>query len=305
MNYELFIAKRLFSGLNKEKKRLSKPIVRIAQISIAMGVAVMLISISVSIAFKKEIKRKTVGFNSHIQVVNMDLNRSYETQFIYSDSSFEKKIKKIPEISYIQKYATKASVIKTKGKVEGVVIKGVTSDYDFSFFKNNLTSGRLPDFKTSKKSNEILISEKLAKKLNVGLGDTVRAYFMQKHIRLRRFKIAGLFNTGMPELDKMYVFADIRHIQKLNSWKENQISGYEISLKDFDKLDEVKNKINEIIGYGIKKDAPNMKVQTIKEMYPLIFEWIALFDTNVWVILILVSLVAGFNMISGLLVIVL
>jgi len=232
LNYELLIAKRLYSGLNREKKRLSKPIVIIAQTSIALGVAVMLISISVSIGFKKEIKRKTVGFNSHIQIINMDMNHSYETEYIYSDPKLEHNIKNIKDVEYIQKYCTKASVIKTKNKVEGIIIKGVDKNYNFSFFENNLVEGKIPNFNTSTKSNKILISKRLATILKLKLNDTVRAYFMQKHIRLRRFIISGIYDSGMPELDKTFAFADIRHIQKLNNWDNNKISGYEIKQKN-------------------------------------------------------------------------
>ncbi len=305
MNYELFIAKRLYKGLNRNKKQLSKPIVIITQISIALGVAVMLISISVSLGFKREIKRKTSGFNAHIQIVNLDLNKSYETKYIFTNKKLEDRIKALPYVVNVQKFSTKASVLKSKVHVEGVILKGVDSNYNFSFFKENLISGNIPDFKKTEKSNKILISKRLTQKLGLNLGDTLKAYFIQKHIRLRKFVISGIFNTGMAELDKTFAFIDLKHIQKLNSWKSNQISGYEIILSDFSKIDEVKNEIKQIIGYKIYKDKPNLKVQTIKDKYPLIFEWISLFDTNVWVILILVSLVAGFNMISGLLVIVL
>ena len=304
MKLDYFIAKRIYSD-KESKKQLSKPIIKIAQISIALGIVVMLISISVTVGFKNQIKSKTVGFGSHIQIVNYDLNNSYESIPITKDNDLINRIKSIEGVKFVQEYATKAAVFKNNRQVEGIILKGVNSTFNSEFFSKNITQGEVFDINDTIKSNQILISEKTAKSLKVSLGDTILTYFIQKPIRFRKFVITGIYNTGIPELDKMYAIIDIKHIQKLNKWKNNMISGYEVNITNFDDIDITKQLVQNEVGYGVYKDKQKLRVESIKDVFPMLFEWIGLFDANVWVILILITAVAGFNMVSGLLVIIL
>jgi len=304
LKLDYFIAKRIYSD-KESKKQLSKPIIKIAQISIALGIVVMLISISVTVGFKNQIKSKTVGFGSHIQIVNYDLNNSYESIPITKDNDLINRIKSIEGVKFVQEYATKAAVFKNNRQVEGIILKGVNSTFNSEFFSKNITQGEVFDINDTIKSNQILISEKTAKSLKVSLGDTILTYFIQKPIRFRKFVITGIYNTGIPELDKMYAIIDIKHIQKLNKWKNNMISGYEVNITNFDDIDITKQLVQNEVGYGVYKDKQKLRVESIKDVFPMLFEWIGLFDANVWVILILITAVAGFNMVSGLLVIIL
>ena len=304
MNFELFIAKRIYSN-NDSGKKLSKPIIKIAQISIALGIIVMLISISVTVGFKNEIRNKTVGFGSHIQIVNYDTNNSFESIPITKNIDLTSKIQNIEGVKFVQEYATKAAVFKNKIQVEGIILKGVNSSFNSKFFSKNIISGNVFRVNDSLKSNNILISEKTSKVLKIEVGDTVLTYFIQKPIRFRKFIVSGIFNTGIPELDKMYAIIDIKHIQKLNKWNRNQISGLEVNINNFNDIDKTKKLVQNTIGYGVYKDKQKLKVESIKDVFPMLFEWISLFDANVWVILILITAVAGFNMVSGLLVIIL
>ena len=304
MNFEFFVAKRIFFNKNKGKN-ISKPIVKIAQIGIILGISIMLISISVAIGFKNEIKKKTVGFGSHIQIINYDSNNSFETNPIKKNDDLISKITKIEDIKHIQVFATKTAVFRTKTNVNGIILKGVDNNFNWNFFKQNIIKGDTFTIYPHTKSKNIVISKKTANLLDLNVNDTILTYFIQKPIRFRKFIISGIFETGMAELDKMFAIVDIKQIQKLNKWKDNQISGYEINIDNFDKIDIIKQKIQDKIGYDYTKEGGLLKIETIKDKFPMLFDWISLFDTNVWVILILITLVAGFNMVSGLLVIIL
>ena len=304
MNLDLFIAKRIYSDKDN-KKHLSKPIIKIAQISIALGIIVMLISISITVGFKNQIRNKTVGFGSHIQIVNYDLNNSYESIPIKKNDNLILKIRKIKNVKFVQEYATKAAVFKNNKQVEGIILKGINSTFNTSFFSSNIKKGNVFNINDTIKSNKILISEKTSKSLKVNLGDTILTYFIQKPIRFRKFIVSGIFSTGIPELDKMYAIIDIKHIQKLNKWNDDMISGYEINISNFDDIDITKKLVENTIGYGVYKNKQKLRVESIKDVFPMLFDWINLFDANVWVILILITIVAGFNMVSGLLVIIL
>jgi len=304
LNFEFFIAKRIYFDKSTGKK-ISKPIVKIAQIGIILGISIMLISISVAIGFKREIRKKTVGFGSHIQIINYDTNNSYETVPITKNQELLTKIYKNKNINHIQSFATKTAVFKTNENVNGIILKGIDSDFNWKFFKENIIEGDTFKIVANERSKNILISKKTAALLNLTVGDTILTYFIQKPIRFRKFAISGIYETGMEEIDRTFALVDIKQIQKLNKWKKNQISGYELSINDFDKLDDVKQDIQDIIGYDYTKRGGLLKIETIKEKFPMLFDWISLFDTNVWIILILITIVAGFNMVSGLLVIIL
>lgn len=285
--------------------RISRPIVTIAVVGIALGLAVMIISVAIVQGFKSEIRNKVFGFGAHIQIVNYDSNFSYETNSINKEQKFLPELRKLKGITHVQVYATKPGIIKTKDNVQGVIIKGIGKDFDWAFFDKYMLNGShftLPD---TIKSNNVVISKKLALLLNLKVGDNLPMYFIQEPPRMRKFKISGIYQTYLEEFDKMFILADIRHIQKLNDWDENKISGYEITIDDFDNLTYIANQVFNIAGTKIQHDGGKLRVQTIIEKYPYIFDWIGLFNTNLWVILVLMVLVAGFNMVSGLLIMIL
>ncbi len=307
MNTELFIARRLFFD-KTNKKFLSQKIIRIALFGIALGLAVMIISVAVVTGFKKEVRNKVIGFGSHIQVVNFDSRNSYELSPISSNQPFLQKIKTVDEIKSVQVFATKPGMIKTDESIQGIVLKGVDSRYDWSFFGKNMIAGRVPELNDSARVNEIIISEQLANLLKLSLNNFAVFYFINENEinpRMLQLKICGIYRTGLEEFDKLFVLGDIKQIQRINNWKPNEISGFEIEVANFSKIDETEQQIrNATIDYS-EKSKSVLRTENITRMYPQIFDWPKILDMNVWVILILMTLVAGFNMISGLLVLIL
>ena len=285
--------------------RISRPIVTIAVAGIALGLAVMIISVAVVAGFKAEIRNKVFGFGSHIQIINYDENYSYETNPIKRNQDFLPAVKKLDGINHVQVFATKPGIIKTKENIQGIILKGVGKDFNWDFFDNYMIQGKHFELPDSAKSNEVVISQKLASMLDLKSGDNLYMYFIQNPPRMRKFKISGIYQTYLEEFDKIFVLADIRHIQKLNDWDENQISGFEIAINDFDNLNVIAQKVFDEAGTQIQPDGSKLRILTIVEKYPYIFDWIGLFNTNLWVILVLMVLVAGFNMVSGLLIMIL
>lgn len=302
MNLEFYIAKRIH--FQEGKKNVSRPAVRIATIAIALGLAVMILSVAVVIGFKNEIRNKIIGFGGHIQVVNYDNNNTYEMNPIEIDSTFRKKIKSIQGVNLVQNFVTKPGIIKTKSEFQGIIIKGIDADFNWDFFKANLIEGDILKITNDTLKNEIVISKYLSELLGLKIGDSFFTYFIQDQVRARKFKIKGIYATNFVEYDKLFIITDLRHVQNLNNWKENQISGFELVINDFDKIDETGDNINDFIS---KSSIYNNLyfTQTIKQLNPQIFGWLDLLDMNVWVILFLMLAVAGFNMISGLLILIL
>lgn len=303
MNLEFFIAKRLFKG--SDKKSFSGPVIFISVSAIAISLAIMIISVSIVTGFKAEITNKIVGFGSHIQIVNYDNNSSYETFPISENQSFIAEIKKLTGILSINRFIIKAGIIKSEENLQGVVFKGVGKDYDWKFFRQYLVDGNIPIFLDSIRSDSILISQYLANILNLKTGDRFTAYFIQDPPRLRKFTVSGIYNTQLEDLDKTFVFLDLKHLRKINNWNEDQITGFEVHIDDIRKLLKYELLINQIVGNNFRPNEEILKVKNIKEEYPGIFDWLSLLDINVWVILILMLSVACFNMITGLLVIIL
>ena len=307
MNLELFIARKILSSNNHAN--ISKPIIKIAKIAIAISVAMMILSVAIVIGFKSSIRNKVIGFGAHLQMVNYEINSSYEMSPIPKKLDCIPRIKKLKGINHIQAFAIKSGIIKTKDKVQGVVLKGIGSDFDWTFFKEHLVSGNIFQVKDDNATNKVFISKYFANLLNLKVGQTFTTSFVPKStsesIRYRVFKVAGIYCTNLEEFDKKMILADIGHIQKLNNWTANQIGGYEITIDDFDNLPHMAQAVQDEIGYGFAPDGSKLKLQTITELNPQIFDWLSLLDMNVWVILILMILVAGMNMISGLLVIIL
>lgn len=265
----------------------------------------MFISISVVIGFKQEIRQKVTGFASDIVVNNYDANYSYETKAVTVTMDDIEAMQKIKGIRNIQLFATKPGIIKAKTTLHGVILKGVYKDYDWSFINKNILLGSPLKFNDTAKSNEIVISKKMSQLLQLKIGDAVYLYFIQNPPRMRKLYVCGIYETMLEDFDNMFVFVDLRHVQKLNDWQSNQISGYEINVQQFDSINNIKQHIFSVVGSRFQKDGTKLKVTTVMERYPYIFDWIGLFNTNLWVILVLMMIISGFNIVSGLLVLVL
>jgi lipoprotein-releasing system permease protein len=304
MNLELFIAKKIHFGTTGEK-RVSPPAVRIAMIGIALGLAVMILAVSIVIGFKKEVRNKVIGFGSHLQVTHFDNNNSYEMQPIRVSDTLMNNILQTSGVLHAQRFATKPGIIKLDNEFQGVVLKGISQEYDWSFFEKNLVEGQLISTKGESPTNDVLISKTIANQLNLKVGDRFLTYFVQNDLRVRKFTIKGIYQTNFREYDKAFVLADMRHIQRLNGWAENEAGGIEVLVKDFDKLDKTSALLFDKLSNRFIKYGSNLYVRSVKELNPQIFSWLELLDMNVWIILILMVSVAGFTMISGLLIIIL
>jgi len=270
-----------------------------------LGLAVMLISVAVVIGFKNEIRNKTIGFGGHIQITNFDNNNTYEMNPIKADKALMTKISSIDGVKHVQRFATKPGIIKTDNEFQGIVVKGIDKDFDWKFFKSNLVEGQILDVSGDTPSNKVVLSKYLANLLGLKLGDSFFTYFIQDQVRARKFKIVGIYSTNFIEYDKLFILADMRQVQALNNWSADSFSGVEVLINDFDKLDQVGDAVYDATANKFSKQGNAYTAQTIKQINPQIFSWLQLLDTNVWVILILMLAVAGFNMISGLLILIL
>lgn len=259
----------------------------------------MLISVAVLKGFQKEISQKVVGFGSHIQISHFDSNNSYEPTPISIPDSDLQKIRSIEGVTHLSPFGLKAGIVKTEDQIHGVVFKGIDETYDWSFFTQKIVEGQAPAYTDSAASTDLLISKKVANLLGFKTGDDLRMYFIiDNTIRGRKFTISGLYETGLTEFDEMYILGDIRHLQRLNDWNSGQVSGYEILIDDFKNLNRISEQVYSTIGF-------DLNTQTIKQLYPQIFDWIEIQDLNVIIILILMTLVAGITIISTLLILIL
>jgi lipoprotein-releasing system permease protein len=288
-------------------KQLSRPITKIAVAGIALGLAVMIITIGIVVGFQEEIRNKLIGFGSHIQVTNYDNNSSDEPRPISKIQPFLNDVKSDPEVAHIQMYATKSGIIKTKTDNEGVLLKGIGSDFDWSYINSNMKAGQNFSVSDTGLSRSIVISKHLSDKLGLGLNDKMVIYFLTRkedenvteyEQRVKTFYISGIYETGYEDIDKKLVLVDIGQIQKLNYWDDDQVGGFEIALTNFENLDEKGEMINIQAGQGLL-------AQTIKEVNPTVFSWLDLQDLNAIIVIVLMLLVAGINMISALLILIL
>lgn len=305
MNTELFIAKRIYKGDKKNEKRVSSPAIKIAIAGIALGLAVMIVAVCIIIGFKKEIREKVVGFEAHIQITAFDNNISYEYSPIALSDTFAQKLSSHPEIRHIQGFISKAGIIKTDTDFQGIVLKGIGDDYDWSFFKKNLIEGEVFTANDTSTSNPALISKTIANKLRLKLGDSFTTFFVQDPVRARRFIITGIYQTNFEDYDKLYVITKKDIPAKLNDWDDDMVSGIEVLVNDFNKLDEVAQDLFFEMSHYKDRLGNALYVRSIKDINPMIFNWLSLLDMNVWVIIILMIVVSGFTMISGLLIIIL
>ena len=307
MNINLYIARRIFSS-KENRNNLSHRIVNIALFGIVLGLVVLILSVAIVTGYKSEVGRKVIGFGSHLQIVNMDSNQSFETSPISQNQAFLPELKNIEGIRHVQIFATKPGIIRTDNEIQGVVLKGIGPDFDWSFFQENRVAGEPFHVQDTVRNNKIWISKQMADLLKLKLGDNLDMFFINGSdfvARQRRFQLAGIYKTSLEEFDRMFVLVDINHIRRLNNWKDDEVSGFEILVNDFNKLSVQESEIRNLLLRYTTSDSPVLKVDSIKEKYRQIFDWLGLLDMNVWVILTLMVLVAGFNMVSSLLVIIL
>lgn len=307
MNTELFIARKLFFD-KSNRKNLSQKVLRIALAGIALGLAVMIISVAVVTGFKNEIRDKVIGFGAHIRIVNYDSNNSYETKPFSKNQPFISDVKSIPGIRSLLPYATKPGMIKTDEYIQGIVFKGVEPGYNWDFFEKNLLKGRLPALNDTARVNEIILSEQVARLLKIDLDDLAILYFINENEtnpRILQLKICGIYRTSLEEFDNLFILGDIKQVQRLNNWQNDEISGFEITVSDFSKTEEMEQKVRNLVINYREENSAILRTSSIRREYPQIFDWLSIIDMNVWVILLLLSVVAGFNMISGLLVLIL
>jgi lipoprotein-releasing system permease protein len=302
MNHEWHIARRLiFSKTNSQ--RTLRPVIGLTAASVAMGTAVMIIAMCVLIGFKQKITDKVTGYIAHIQITNYDGNASYQTNPIARNLDFMPQIEAMPSVRSIQAYSIKPGIITTAQDMQGVVLKGIDNGFDWTFFDAAMVEGSHFMLNDSAATNAVCISKTLANLLRLRHGDKFDMYFVQEPPRVRRFSIEGIFDTQFGELDKLYVLCDMRHVQRLNNWTSDQITGYEIFLHNLSMLDAAYSAISEHAFPTLRPDSERFMVENLRQRYAQIFDWLGLLDLNAIVIFVLMLMVAGFNMISGLLIV--
>ena len=305
MNLPLFIAKRIYTDQG-DRRKVSRPAIHIATVGVAIGLAVMIITVSVVLGFKHTIRDKVVGFGSHIQIVNMLSSNSIEPYPVCIDDSMMNMIGNIDGISHVQRYALSRGILKTDDDFLGVAFKGIGPEYNLEYLKENLVEGQMPVFSDSASTNKLLLSRIMADKLKVKAGDRIFAYFIDdSNVKTRRFTIEGIYQTNMTRFDELICYTDLYTASKLNGWFEGQCSGAELLVTDFDRLDDAYMQIIEKVNRTKDRYNNLFTSQTIYEAYPQIFTWLELLDINVWIILGLMICLAGITMISGLLIIIL
>lgn len=301
----LFLARKIYGSDDKNQK-VSKPAIRIATLGVAIGLAVMIITVGVVYGFKHSIRDKAIGFGSHIQVENFMSMQSGDPYPICMDDSLINVLKNINGINHVGRYTQTQGILKTDSDFLGIVFKGIGEEYDTQFLAQNIIEGEMPKFSARKSSNKILVSKTIADKLHLKTGDRLFAYFVcTDDVRVRRFTVSGIYETNMSHFDQVICIADLYTTNKLNGWEPNQCSGAEIEVSDFTKLDQVAQEMVEKVNRTTDHNGETLSTQTIFEAYPQIFTWLDLLDINVWIILALMTCVAGFTMISGLLIIIL
>lgn len=292
-------------GSRKGKRNFSRSILAIAIFGIALGLTVMIVAVAIVTGFKKEISNKVTGFGAHIQILNLDSNLSYETMPVPAGLESVEKIRELDGVKNVQSFSIKAGIIKTADEIHGAVLKGVDGQYDWNFINTHLTGGEIFKVNDSVRTNSVVLSENTANLLKLGVGDRFTMYFIQDPPRARTFTIQGIYNTSLEEFDRLYIYADIKQVQRLNNWHEGEVSGYEVLLEEMEDLPEITNEVISRVSFDFLDDGSRLKVETIQQKYTQIFDWLNLQDMNVVILILLMLIVAGFNMISGLLILIL
>ena len=312
MNIEFFIAKRIhFSKDKDDNRRVTPPVIRIAMAGIAIGLAVMIVSVAVVVGFKTEVREKVIGFGSHIQLSKFDSNFSYESTPIAVSDSLRKALLHTAGVKRIETFATKPGVIKTETDFHGVVLKGVDVDFDTTFLKSHLVEGQMIHIDSVALSSQILISRYTANLLRLTCGESINMFFLSDqndrhdYVRARKFQIAGIYDTSFSDYDKLFAIGDIKLIRRINGWDDDMVSCVAIFIDNYDQLDIVTDELYFALLDEIDRLGNNYYVRSITELNPMIFNWLAILDSNVVIILTLMIIVSGFTMISGLLIIIL
>ena len=305
MDFPLFIAKRLYSDQG-DKRKVSRPAIHIATAGVAIGLAVMIISVCVVLGFKHTIRDKVIGFGSHIQVADFMTLQQMDQYPVVMDDSMIQALKKAPGVKHVQRFAIKEGILKTDEDFLGVAFKGVGPEFDSTFIHENMVAGSIPKFDDKASHNKILISQLMADKLRLKTGQKIFAYFIDRQgVRTRRLTISGIYQTNLKKYDEIMVYTDLYTAVKLNGWEDDQASGAEITVKDFNLLQTTEDYYIKNVNRTVDKYGETYSSATIKELNPQIFQWLSLLDINVWMILGLMLIVAGVTMISGLLIIIL
>ena len=307
MNFPLFIARRIYSDHIGDQQKVSKPAIRIAVAGVAIGLAVMIISVCVVLGFKHTIRDKVVGFGSHIQVANFyTLQSSAIDQPVAIGDSMMNVLKRTDGVKHVQRFAMKQGILKTDNDFLGVMFKGVGPEFDSTFIHKSMVEGSIPHFSDQQSTNRILISKDMASKLRVKAGDRIFAYFIgEGGVRTRRFTISGVYQTNLAQYDKTTCFCDLYTARKLNAWTDDMVTGAELTVNDFKQLGTTANDIINRVNRTQDQYGKTFSSKTIRELSPQIFSWLDLLDLNVWIILAIMTAVAVVTMISGLLIIIL
>ena len=284
--------------LKSEQSNYAKPVVKITIVGVALGVTIMFLALFITAGYKKEIRDKMVSLGAHIRISSVEENYSFDLLPFDRKQPFINALTKNPHIKNMQFYATKVGVFKVQNQVEGVVLKGIDSTFSWKLFSKHMITGDPLVYSSDSASNNIIISKTLANKLQLQVGDKVGAYFIQEPPRQRSFIVAGIYQTYLPDVDERFVLTDLRHVQKLNDWTQEQVSGIEILIDDYNLIDPLGQQIHGEIPY-------NLKAETIKQLYSNIFEWLALSDTNAIVLLVITIIVCIITMTSTFFIIVL
>lgn len=318
MNFPFFVARRFFSNVGSEQRRASHLTTTIATTGVAIGLIVMLLSVGIILGFKQEITKKVEGFGSHIEILDVSSLAAPDAYPVHADTQFINSLKRIPEVRGVAPIAQKMGILKTKNDYMGITLKGIPADYDTTFLANSLVEGRLPkrsaaegavatpeDGVTSSASNEILLSRRQADELNLKVGDRVFAYFFEETIKMRRFKVCGIYQSNMAIFDKTFVITDLNTVRKLNHWEGDEATVIEVRLKGMDAIDQTLPQVERLCAQLNDETSHARKAFSIVDHYASIFSWLQLLDFNMMVILVLMLCVSGFTMVSGLFILIL
>ena len=303
MDLSLFIAYRLYSE-ERAGKQVSRPAVLIAKAGITIGLTVMIIAVCVIVGFKSEVRDKIVGFGGYIQINNLEQMQPFEPVAIGTGKALIDSLAAFPHVRHVQRYSIKPGMIKTEDSFQGMVLKGIGPEYDLSFFRSHLTEGGFPVFTDSLSSNRVVISQVIADRLELGVGDKLDTYYIEDEVRIRRLTVAGIYRTGFSEYDSYFLFTDLHTVNRLNRFQEDQASGLEVVLDDYATLEEDTWGIASFLEGCVDDYGERYTVRNVEQLNPAIFAWLGILDVDIWVILVLMLGVAGFTVISGLLILI-
>lgn len=303
MNLPLFIARRLYRG-TPGARQASRPAVLIAKTGIAVGLAVMLVAVSVVVGFKSEVREKIVGFGGHIQVTNLQQMQPTEPLPIGVDKALEDELAALPEVMHVQRFSLKPGLVKTATAFQGMVLKGIGEEYDTRFWQRHLVEGEWPAFSDSLSSGRVVLSRALADKLVLELGDKLDTYYIEDEVRVRRLTVAGIYETHFAEYDNLFLFTDLHTVNRLNGWAPDQVGGVEILLEDYEALDAAIWEVGTLLEGHEDRHGARYVAHGVEQLNPALFAWLDILDVDIWVILVLMMGVAGFTIISGLLILI-